>query len=232
MPDSGVSSSSAAPAAEKPVWLELAIQEYNALREEILTTMRTQDGTLRFGAATVGIVTAAGFNVWDDTVAATMIFLAVVPFICTIVLIIWMGEVTRMMRAGRHLQRLEEVFAHEIPYLPAPVMKWETNLRDQEADNTRWDRHYEWNYHAIVLMFWSLGIGAIAAGLYRGVWGDSPLEYTQAVWIAAVAICAATLLALIVILRELATVCDTQGKLQFMKKRAHDVAGAGATARS
>src|SRR5215216_726651 len=109
MPESGDTSSSAARAIEKPIWLDLAIQEYNALRDEILTTMQTQDGTLRFGAATIGIVIAAGFNMWSDTVPATMIFLAVIPFICTMVLVIWMGEVTRMMRAGRHVQHIEDV---------------------------------------------------------------------------------------------------------------------------
>lgn len=230
MPKAGGGSSSAAQATEKPVWLELAIQEYNAMRDEILTTMRTQDGTLRFGAAALGIVIAAGFTIWEDTMAATMIFLALVPFITTIVLIVWMGEVTRMMRAGRHILRLEGMLHEQLKGLPEPVMQWETNLRDPESALTRWERHYEWNYHAIVLMFWTLGIGSIVAAVYRGVWGEDPLASATALWAAASVVLVLTVIGLFLILRELVTVCDTQGRLSFLKKRTPPAAGAPASA--
>jgi hypothetical protein len=209
-----------------PAWQGLALEEYRALRGEILTTMQTQDGGLRFGVAVIGIVSAAGFNMWDDTVPATLIFLAVIPFVSAVVLTVWMGEVARMMRAGKHIERLEAVFKASFPDLPSPVMRWETNLRDPHSDITRWERHYEWNYHAIVLIFWSIGVAAIGAGVYRGVWGKHPLANTAAVSAAAGFVAAASLGVLFLILRQLAIVCETEGRLRFLRNPRLQVSGA------
>ena len=198
-------------------WLELALEEYRALRGEIVATMETQDGGLRFGIAALGIVSAAGFNVWDDTVAAMLIFLVAVPFVSVVVLTVWMGEVARMMRAGHHVLKLEKVFRKKIDGLPEPIMKWETNLRDRTADTTRWDRHYEWNYLAIVLVFWTIAIASIAAGLYRALWGDDPIGNEFAVGLAAGLVTGLSILALVLILRKLANVCQTEGWLRFLR---------------
>jgi hypothetical protein len=201
----------------KPIWFELALQEYSALRDEILTTMGTQDGTLRFAAATVGIVLTGGFSIWNDTIPATLIFLVVVPYLCLMVLIVWMGEVTRMMRAGKHISLLEEVFEDHVADLPEPVMRWERNLRDPTAESTRWARHYEWNYLAIIFMFWSLGVVSIAAGVYRAIWGKGQPWSPTGVWIAAGVLLGVMTVGLFLTLRMLATVCDTKGRLSYLK---------------
>ena len=203
--------------APKPLWFELALQEYNALREEILTTMGTQDGTLRFAAATVGIVLTGGFNIWRHTLPATLVFVVVVPYLCMMVLIVWLGEVTRMMRAGKHLERLEERF-EEVAHPPEPVMRWERNLRDPKAKGTRWDRHYEWNYLAIILMFWSLGVGSIGAGVYRALSAKQAVASPTAVWVAAGVAFGAMAIGLFFTLRKLATVCETAGPLRGLRK--------------
>jgi hypothetical protein len=202
----------------KPIWFELAVQEYNALRGEILATMATQDGTLRFGAATVGIVLTGGFSVWDDRLPAALIFLVVVPFLCLMVLIVWLGEVTRMMRAGNHVLELEDMFLENIPGLPEPVMRWEKNLRDPTAKGTRWKRHYEWNYLAIVLMFWSLGVVSIAGGVYRVIWAKGSPSNPTVVWNAAGILLGLMVIGLFLTLRKLATVCETAGWLRCLKK--------------
>ena len=216
MPDPG-EADTAAGQRVTPAWLELALEEYRALRAEIVATMETQDGGLRFGIAALGIVSAAGFNVWDETVAATLIFLVVIPFVSVVVLTVWMGEVARMMRAGAHILKLEEVFQDRIAGLPEPIMRWETNLRDRAADTTRWDRHYEWNYVAIVLVFWAIGLASIAAGLYRALWGDDPLDNEFTIVVAAGAVTGLTVVALFLILRKLATVCQTEGWLRVLR---------------
>lgn len=202
----------------KPLWFELAVQEYNALRGEILATMATQDGTLRFSAATVGIVLTGGFNVWKHQLPAALIFLVVVPYLCTMGLIVWMGEVTRMMRAGNHVRLLEDMFLEHVPGVPEPVMRWEKNLRDPTAKGTRWRRHYEWNYLAIVLMFWSLGVASIVAGVYRALRPHPDLWSPTTVWVAAGIFLGLMAVGLFLFLRKLATVCDTQGRLSFLKK--------------
>ena len=58
----------------EPAWLELALTEYRALRDEILTTMETQQGTLRFGTATLSILVVGTLNVWDEKLVAALAF--------------------------------------------------------------------------------------------------------------------------------------------------------------
>src|SRR5207253_2376382 len=81
-------------------WTDLALEEYRALRAEVVATMQTQGNSLSFGSATLGLVAAGAFNVWKEAFLTTVIFMFVVPFVCSLVLIIWMGEVTMMHRAG------------------------------------------------------------------------------------------------------------------------------------
>jgi hypothetical protein len=198
-------------------WLEVGLAEYTALREEIIATMKTQDGGLRFGVAALGIVSAAGFNVWEDTAAAALIFLFVIPFVSVVVLTVWMGEVTRMMRAGKYILRLENEFHEQLDDLPTSFMRWESSLRDPNSEITRWERHYEWNYNAIVLLFWSIGIASIGAGLYRGLWGDDPFGNATAIAAAAGASTLLSVIALLLILRQLTAVCETEGRLRFLR---------------
>jgi hypothetical protein len=205
-------------------WQDLALEEYRALRDEIVATMQTQDGGLRLGVAAIGVVSAAGFNVWDDTAASASIFLSVVPFVSAVVLTVWMGEVSRMMRAGRHIRRIEQFIHEQDPALPDPVMTWETKLRDPLSDITRWERQYEWNYHAIVLLFWSIGNASIGVGAYRAIWGVKPLENTHAVVAVACAVLGAMFVVLFLILQQLATVCETEGPLRILRRREQAIA--------
>jgi hypothetical protein len=139
-----------------------------------------------------------------------------------------MGEVSRMMRAGSHIQRLEEFFEKQNPGLPKPVMRWETRLRDPLSEITRWERQYEWNYHAIVALFWSIGIASIGAGTYRALLGEEPLKNTAAVVGVASVTLGAMLVVLFLVLRQLATVCETEGRLRFLRRR-HPAGRAGAS---
>jgi hypothetical protein len=207
----------AANADSRPPWLELALAEYEALRAEILTTMETQVGTLRFGTAALSILVVGAFSIWDDMLVTTLAFLFAVPFVSNLVLTIWIGEVTRMMRAGDHLKEVEDTFHNRFPALPAPVMKWETNLRNPTAGRTRWKRHYEWNYLAIVLMFWLIAVASIALGVYRGTSGGIPTDGAM-VCALGLLVFLASAVGLLLILRQLATVSNTQGILRFLRR--------------
>jgi hypothetical protein len=204
----------------KPPWLDLALEEYRALRSEILTTMQTQQSTLTLGTAAIGIIVARGFNVWSDPAVAAILFLFVTPFVCKLVLTIWMGEVTRMMRAGGHIHDFEHLVHANVPNLPQAVFNWETRLRAQDPNSrvTRWQRHYEWNYLAIVLMYWLIAVASIAVGWYRATWGTDDVSDTTISLVAAVTV-ASTVLGLALLLRQLATVCDTQGVLKPLKRK-------------
>lgn len=152
-----------------PPWLNLALEEYRGLRAEVLATLQTQHASLSFGTATLGILAAGAFNVWSEELVATVLFILVVPFICSLVLIVWMGELTRMMRAGEHLFALEQTLRQEEAFeieAQGPVFAWETRLR--AAGGRSWQRHYGWNYVAIIWMFLSLAAGSVLLGSYRG----------------------------------------------------------------
>lgn len=215
----------AADAGSKPAWLELAIAEYEALRAEILTTMETQQGALRFGTAALSILAVGAFNVWDETLVTTVAFLFVAPFISKLVLTIWIGEVTRMMRAGDHLRRIEDTLREAFPEMPSPIMRWETGLRDRASATTRWKRHYEWNYLAIVLMFWSIAVASMGLGVYRGISGGMPTSDLW-VWVVGAAVFLASVVGLFLILRQLATVCHTEGILRPLRRDTEDAAEA------
>jgi hypothetical protein len=201
------------------MWVELALEEYKALRAEVLTTMQTQQGTLTFGTAAVGILAAGGFNVWKDELAATLVFLLALPLLSKLVVVIWMGEVVRMMRAGRHLQELEVRFASAYPEVLelGPVMRWETSLRDPEAQ-LLWRRHYEWNYAAIVLLFWLIAVTSVGLGVYRGTHGGLLIDNAY-VWLIGGAILTLTLIGVYFILRQLAIVCRSQSLLHILARK-------------
>lgn len=212
-----IADNAAAKADSRPPWLELALAEYEALRAEVLTTMETQVATLRFGMAALSLLVIGAFSIWEDMLVTTLAFLFAVPFVSKLALTIWIGEVTRMMRAGDHLKEVEDTFHDSFPALPKPVMQWETNLRNPTAGRTRWKRHYEWNYLAIVLMFWSIAAASMALGVYRGASGGIPAD-AALVCMLGLLLFLASLIGLLLILRQLATVSDTQGILRFLRR--------------
>lgn len=215
----------AANAQATPAWLELALAEYKALRDEILTTMETQQGTLRFGTAALSILAVGSLNVWEDELVTTLAFLFAVPFLSKLVITIWMGEVTRMMRAGDHLVGVESRFQELYPEMPEPMMRWETRLRDRHSPTTRWKQHYEWNYLAIILMFWTIALASMALGVYRGISGGLPLSDGW-VWTVGGLVFLSSLAGLLLILSQLATVTHTQGILRFLRRERDDVGAA------
>jgi hypothetical protein len=213
----------------KPAWLELALAEYKALRDEILTTMETQQGTLRFGTAALSILVVGSINVWEDELVTTLAFLFAIPFLSKLVITIWMGEVTRMMRAGDHLVDVERSLQKVYPEMPEPIMRWETRLRDRHSPTTRWKQHYEWNYLAIILMFWTIAVGSMALGVYRGISGGLHVSDGW-VWGIGGLVFLSSFVGLLLILSQLATVTHTQGVLRFLRRGRDDVGVAKAAA--
>ncbi len=146
--------------------ISVAIEEYKTLRQESLESMKGQQSTVRMGMATVGVVIAAGFNVWDKTPLSDLVFLAFNPIICYLTLIIWIGEVTRMMRVGNYLSLIEKklngYFKEE-----DPIIYWENWLRTKNAkDQTP---QLKDNYKAIISLFLGTAISSTAIGFYR-IW--------------------------------------------------------------
>lgn len=132
----------------------------------MIATLGAQQAILSFGTATIGLLTAGAFNVWDDPAVATLIFLGVTPLVSGIVLVVWIGEFIRRTRAGMHLQQIEQAFRNAKPDMPPAVMAWERGLHDSERD--AWRRRRDWNYAAVIALFAAIGGGSLVLGAYRG----------------------------------------------------------------
>lgn len=150
------------------------LEEYKALRAEVLTSMQTQQGSLGFGTAALGILAAGGFNAWEHDLPAVLVFLAGLPTLSGLVVIIWMGELTRMQRAGAFVKTLEgRINAELAPLGKGEALSWEHFLR-------QYGLKLEWNYRAIVAMFAVVAFGSLIIGTAKGI--DSGLS-SGLVWV-------------------------------------------------
>jgi len=154
-----------------PIWINPALQEYTALRAEVTTAMQTQHATLAFGSATLGLLAAGGFQLIDDPASLALVFVGAVPLISLLIVSIWLGELARMMRAGRQLHLIEQELKRSIPDAPGPVFNWEQSL--QGSDKSSWlERQYQFSYHAVVVMFAVVAAASIAFAMYQVAWSS------------------------------------------------------------
>lgn len=156
-------------------WLSVVIEEYKTLREESLASMQMQQSILRFGAATMGIVIAAGFNVWDEQPLSEIIFLFFVPLIVYLILIIWAGEVARMFRAGRFLTELERKINNEFSDKP-DALTWENWLLKVQDDGKTPHQKLHPHYVAIFLLFAFSAMASIIIGNFK-IWKSIALSH-------------------------------------------------------
>lgn len=139
------------------------MEEYKALRGEVLASMQTQQTSLSFGTATIGILAAGGFNAWDQDVPAVLVFLAGIPTLSGLIVLIWLGELTRMQRAGAMLVEIEKKVNIELAATgKGNALAWETALRERDWKLT-------WNYQAIIATFSVIAAGSLIVGAAKGV---------------------------------------------------------------
>ncbi len=107
--------------------IEIMLEEYKTLREEILQCLKTQynicvaEATTIFAAA-IGIAALVNYNIGKEIYT---VFLGI-PLIFVIFTSLWITEQSRMMRAGNYIQMLE----HEINNKRGNVcLFWENSLR-------------------------------------------------------------------------------------------------------
>jgi hypothetical protein len=143
------------------LWHDVALEEYKALRAEILTAMQMQYTTLTFGTAAIGVLFGFGANVWkaSDALPAEIVFLIAVPALAYLVLVIWMGEVTRMIRAGQYVRFLESRINRAVH---RGALGWETFLR--EKDDVQKTQHRRWNRATIFFLYGLIAGASIALG--------------------------------------------------------------------
>ena len=145
-------------------WLSVVIEEYRTLRNESLVALQTQQSVLRFGLAIIGIVIAIGFSLWEKSLLPEIIFLLLIPVASYLVLIIWMGEIARMTRAGMFLAELERKVNKEFSNKPE-ALRWENWLRKTQHDGKT--PQLLLNYYAIIFLFLGTAIGSVIIGNFK-----------------------------------------------------------------
>jgi hypothetical protein len=161
-------------------WLATALEEYKALRAEVIATMGTQHTILGFGIATLGLVIGAGLSLESRASVLTfgLIFTLFVPLFSAVVVTIWWGEVLRMIRAGHALAFFEQTINDHgaTAGWSGPALGWELALREC-VDPEVGPRRRMWRVHVLNLggiygVFSLIAVIGIAMGLIKDFEGD------------------------------------------------------------
>jgi len=145
-------------------WIEIAIEEYKTLRAESIEAIKTQQTTLKLGTAIAGAVVISGFNLWDKTLLPDLIFLVFIPILCYIILVIWIGEVSRMMRVGHYLTIVENKISKAFPDA-TNLLFYENWLRDKTLKSKT--PQLKWNYIAVIALFSFISVSSIMVGNFK-----------------------------------------------------------------
>lgn len=146
-------------------WLLPILEEYKTLRTESLDSIKGQQSTVRTGTATLGVLIAIGFNTWDNSLLSDLVFLTFIPFVSYLVLVIWIGEVARMMRVGYYISKIEtkvNSITDEVD-----LLSWENWLRTKDAKGRT--PQMKLNYLGIIALFFSTALASIIIGNFK-IW--------------------------------------------------------------
>jgi hypothetical protein len=149
-------------------WLVAVLEEYNSLRQEALEAIGVQHAILRFGIA--GLVVLVGFGTrytGTDLQLSLAILNLLTPAGAFATLILWQGEVERMVRASTFVAHLSQKVNSRMASRQ-PALEWELFLRRPKGLATR---RIISEYGPIAFILVSLPIAASAIGL-RGFWQD------------------------------------------------------------
>jgi hypothetical protein len=158
---------------ERPPWLDLGLEEYKALRSEIIETQKAQQWTVGLSFTALGIVASQVTDLLGSPVAAVAVFIVLIPLVICAFLLVWLAQIGGMMRLGGQIWRLEQR-VHEDGIAPEEIFAWESYLRRPES-KTRSFRLYEWGYQGIVAIYSFLALGSIVLGRHGGKPTDDEL---------------------------------------------------------
>jgi cell division protein FtsW (lipid II flippase) len=142
---------------------EIEMEQYRALRGEILRAMEDGNQVMSFGLAAIGIVISAGLSV-KDTALGFIMFAAVVPLLSALVLSIWFASYERLGRASYFItgieQRLKQAVQNEFP-------TWDSWLRTPSRNSS--SQHHFWSTeNSGVSLFACLFLASLAMSLFAG----------------------------------------------------------------
>lgn len=141
-------------------WLSVCIEEYKTVRTECLTAIKTQNSTLTFGAAVIGLlVNAAAIMLSKNELIAGVILWVGIPLVSLLVVLIWAGEVMRLIRAHRFVVSIEKKVNESIDEVHKVLRygDWTDGISDKMLRPT-------WNYKAVIWLFYSISALSFVGG--------------------------------------------------------------------
>lgn len=112
---------------------DVLLSWYKTVRDETLGSVSHRSQIVSYGLAAVGVLAGTGIAALSSSpghsratafadVVSLGIFGVSIPLIALTVLLMWLGEFVRMIRAGRYLRMIERELAVDV------VLGWETYL--------------------------------------------------------------------------------------------------------
>ncbi|MBN2899091.1 MAG: hypothetical protein JXO44_09995 [Clostridia bacterium] len=146
-------------------WVEVAMQEYQTLRDEILLSFENQQQILNYGIASMGIIIGFAANKWEETLIIDMMLFVLVPILSHLVTLIWNGEINRISRAGQFIKKKEEIINRYIMSssdASDEPLYWETWLRSYKSEKKNFKT--KWNYYATLSMLFLINCASVLLG--------------------------------------------------------------------
>ena len=85
----------------------------------------------KIGIAAIAFLIAAGLNQWEKSPLPEVVFFFI-PILCCIVFAIWMGEFSRMTRAGNFIASIEKKVNNSLSN-KKKALSWENSLRGTQG---------------------------------------------------------------------------------------------------
>lgn len=155
--------------------INLLLEEYRALRQEVAAALQAQHSVLSWGIAALALLVIAIADAWDKTpTLISAALMTILPGGIYLLLVVWGMEVTRMTRAGAYVAGYLEPRINSAAELADPTLVWEQWLALPEAKPAS-QRFREWivrkNSRSRNLWFSHAAIVAIFAFLAATSWG-------------------------------------------------------------
>jgi hypothetical protein len=184
--------------------LEIRLEEYKTLRQEILTAMSSRMSILTFGLASISLVLSASISKYTQDTRFGSLFpglalSAAIPAFAIFILFMWLGEYERMQRAGRFLTTIEEKVNWENR---ATLLTWETQLREKLG-------HMAYPYNATVMLLLVIsGLSQMGGLLMIFSPPDCVIQHPVVTWLA---------VALFVLDLHLILYCGVVRKISYLR---------------
>ncbi len=164
---------------------ELEVEQYQALRAEILRGMEDGNQVMSFGIAAVGFVISAAFTLKDNVLGFLMLAL-LVPSISSLVLSLWFGAQERVARASYFVTGIEARLKIAINAKAMPT--WDIWLRSSSKKQNTHGHHF-WNVeYSGIGLFLFLMVGPMLLSWMTGGPSLSPCFKISTISIGAVAV--------------------------------------------